>query len=80
MMDMFLREVAHVTQGPLKIIRFGSCGSIDENVPVGTLAVAQGSVMITRDFDAFSNSHSCSFYRISQPCPADDSLTQMVLA
>ena len=28
MMDMMVREVRAVTKGPLKIIRFGSCGSI----------------------------------------------------
>ncbi|KAJ3064948.1 hypothetical protein HDU99_004315, partial [Rhizoclosmatium hyalinum] len=55
MMDFFVREVRAVTEGPLDIIRFGSCGSISERAKVGTLAVAtDGAVCATRNYDHFT--------------------------
>jgi uridine phosphorylase len=33
--DMLLREVRAVTEGPLLVVRFGSCGGIGENTRPG---------------------------------------------
>ncbi|KAI9336293.1 nucleoside phosphorylase domain-containing protein [Obelidium mucronatum] len=53
MMDFFVREVRAVTEGPLEIIRFGSCGSISPEAKVGMVAVATGSACATRNYNHF---------------------------
>ncbi|CAG8545748.1 4313_t:CDS:2 [Acaulospora morrowiae] len=52
MMDFFVREVRAITDGPLIIIRFGSCGTIGKG-HVGEIVVPRGSFSITRNFDYF---------------------------
>ncbi|KAJ3410875.1 hypothetical protein HDV05_003130 [Chytridiales sp. JEL 0842] len=55
MMDFFVREVRAVVDGPIKIIRFGSCGSITSRAAVGQIAVAaEGSIMVSRNYDYFT--------------------------
>ncbi|RKO96978.1 purine and uridine phosphorylase, partial [Caulochytrium protostelioides] len=52
-MDMFVREVRATTSGPLRIVRFGSCGAVGQG-HCGQIAVAaHGAVMLTRHYDAF---------------------------
>ncbi|KAJ3131404.1 hypothetical protein HK101_004723, partial [Irineochytrium annulatum] len=54
MMDFFVREVRAVVEGPMAVIRFGSCGGIAERARVGDIAVVtEGSLMITRNYDHF---------------------------
>ena len=46
MMDFVVRETRAVVDGPMAIIRLGTCGLLDALTPVGTLVVAsQGSVL-----------------------------------
>ncbi|KAJ3131051.1 hypothetical protein HK100_006925, partial [Physocladia obscura] len=85
MMDFFVREVRAVTTGPLFIIRFGSCGSISLNAPVGSVAVVtEGAVAVTRNFDYFqTNSQSQTLfqpYNISGIAKPDFFLTNHLLA
>ena len=53
MMDFAVREIAQVTMGDLKIVRLGSCGSINPNIPIGTVAVAENSVLVQTDYESF---------------------------
>lgn len=49
-MDFLVREVRAVTEGPLRIIRLGSCAGLRSDLPVGTVAVAsQGSILIRQN-------------------------------
>lgn len=52
MMDMFIREVRATVDGPLIIIRFGSCGSVGKSA-VGQMVVPKGAFAVTRNFDYF---------------------------
>ncbi|KAI8618833.1 nucleoside phosphorylase domain-containing protein [Chytriomyces sp. MP71] len=80
MMDFFVREVRAVVEGPMQIIRFGSCGSISDAVKVGTMCVAdEGSVSVTRNFDYFTGSDAATPYLISQPVKADAELSNNLL-
>ena len=54
MMDMMVREVRQVVQGDLRIIRFGSCGSISEDLHVGSIAVADSSCFISNVLNTFT--------------------------
>ncbi|KAJ3304266.1 hypothetical protein HDV03_003003 [Kappamyces sp. JEL0829] len=55
--DMMMREVRAVTDGPLLVIRFGSCGAIGNGTP-GSIAVASdGAVMISKNYDYWQDSY-----------------------
>lgn len=51
MADFMVRECRAVVEGPMAILRFGTCGGLGESAP-GTIVVAEGSVLIRRDPDA----------------------------
>ncbi|RIA98333.1 nucleoside phosphorylase domain-containing protein, partial [Glomus cerebriforme] len=52
MMDFFIREVRQVVDGPLVIIRLGSCGSIG-HPNIGDVIVPSGSFSVTKNYDYF---------------------------
>ena len=83
MMDMFVREIRAITEGPLQIIRLGSCGGLDKNVKVGDAIVQTGAIIITRNWDYFESSLDTKQvsepYRISQPCFANQDLCNKVI-
>ncbi|KAJ2559444.1 hypothetical protein EV175_000337 [Coemansia sp. RSA 1933] len=54
MMDFFVREVRMVVQGPLTIIRLGSCGSICKAQP-GDAIVADGAFGISTNYAFYAN-------------------------
>lgn len=76
MMDLFVREARAVVEGPMVMIRFGTCGGIGDDAKPGTVIVAsQGSAYISRNPDAF---HSSSVteqapepYTLHKVVPAD---------
>ncbi|KAJ1723518.1 hypothetical protein LPJ53_002130 [Coemansia erecta] len=53
MMDFFVRETRLVVQGPLAIVRLGSCGSLGA-AGTGDLVVAESAFGIGRNFDYFT--------------------------
>ena len=79
MMDFMVREVRNVVQGPMAVVRFGTCGGLREDVAVGTVAVAsEGAVMVHRDYDAFMEGSGGGGYRVSGVCPADGELSALL--
>ncbi|KAI9320603.1 nucleoside phosphorylase domain-containing protein [Dichotomocladium elegans] len=54
MMDFFVRETRAVVAGTMAIIRFGSCGSLTEQAPPGSIVVPRGGYCIRRNLDYFS--------------------------
>lgn len=57
MMDFFVREARNVIDGPAVIVRFGTCGGLTPECPVGTIVVAsKGSGLINRNPDGFPSS------------------------
>ncbi|CAB4380938.1 purine and uridine phosphorylase [Rhizophagus irregularis] len=52
MMDFFIREVRQVVDGPLVIIRLGSCGSIS-HPNIGDVIVPSGAFSVTKNYDYF---------------------------
>lgn len=54
-MDFLVREVRAVTEGPLRIVRLGSCAGLRDDLPVGTVAVAShGSTFVAQNPDAWN--------------------------
>merc|ERR1719215_159995 len=88
MMDFFLREARSCVDGPMAVVRFGTCGVLQSSTKVGSISVSsEGSVVVQRNYDAFStedgklnsNGKKQEPYSISQPCPADKALTDGVI-
>lgn len=88
MMDMFVREVRHVLPNEtLTIIRLGSCGTMREEVPIGGLVIADGAVLIQRNYNHFldkapakTTSPKClgTSYQLSEACYPDAHVTDQL--
>jgi uridine phosphorylase len=63
MMDFFVREVRAVVDGPMAIIRFGTCGGLTDHSRAGIVVVAtEGSSYISRNYDFFPNANESTPY------------------
>lgn len=70
MMDFFVREIRAVVEGPMAIVRFGTCGGLTDYSRAGTIVVAtEGSSYISRNYDFFpsgnENIQPYFFYNVS---------------
>ncbi|GAA5831549.1 hypothetical protein JCM5353_000433 [Sporobolomyces roseus] len=77
MTDFFVREVRAVVEGELAIIRFGSCGSLDPTLKVGSLGVPEQALTISTNYNHFhspSKKEGMEPYLISTPIKADERL------
>ena len=73
MMDFAVRELRHVVDGDLVMVRLGSCGGLSPAaVPGAVVANTPGSVRIARNFDADFSDESDSNYVISRRRAAPD--------
>ncbi|KAJ1993604.1 hypothetical protein H4R33_000605 [Dimargaris cristalligena] len=77
MMDFFVREVRAVVQGPMAMIRLGSCGSTS-SAKVGDIIVPTEAIAVTRNFDFFTHAKGDSPYLVSEPVAADPKMTQLL--
>jgi uridine phosphorylase len=77
---MFIREARQIVRGKMTVIRFGSCGTIRPDVPVGSVVVQAESVLVSKCYDAFHSTtivpSSESLYSISEPVSSTDRLTR----
>lgn len=71
--DFIVREARLVVQGPMAIVRFGSCGIVDEEVKVGDIIVPESSIMVQQNF--FDDSGP---FLLSKPAYADKGLTELI--
>ena len=90
MMDFFVRESRAIVEGPMAMIRFGTCGGIATDSIRGKVAVAtDGSGFVMRNPDAFDNyyneSGTASPIRVSHDAyhfynvaPSDPELNDLV--
>lgn len=78
MMDFFVREIRAVVEGPMMIVRFGSCGSLVDGVGIGSLAVASEAVSCSRNVDHFLEGGSdLPPYNISKPVAGDKDFIEL---
>lgn len=81
-MDFVVRETRAVVNGPMAIIRFGTCGGLSDKVAPGSVVVSgKGSIMVRRNPDAFfaDNNGKLPYYDISRIMPASERLSQALL-
>ncbi|BGP42080.1 hypothetical protein JCM10450v2_006166 [Rhodotorula kratochvilovae] len=77
MVDFFVREVRAVVEGDLVILRFGSCGSLDPSLPVGSIGVPEQALQISTNYahwHAKDGGEKQPAYTFSPPIPADAAL------
>jgi len=88
MVDFVVRETRAVVDGPMAFVRFGTCGTPQKDVSVGTVAVSNSSVGVLRNYDAFDESFkgesgtakgkALGYYMLTRPLPADPELTHLI--
>ncbi|KAI8084911.1 nucleoside phosphorylase domain-containing protein [Halteromyces radiatus] len=83
MMDFLVRETRAVVDGDIAIIRFGSCGSLTERAPPGSVIVPKGGYCIRRNIDYFCDTPLHSGiqdmpYLISGTFAADPGMTELL--
>lgn len=88
-MDFFVRESRAIVDGPMAMVRYGTCGGLSLEAAEGKIAVAShGSGYVIRNPDAFAHlyghhnvddvhksNHSYIYFGVA---PADDELTNLV--
>ena len=79
MMDFVVRECRAVVDGPMIMVRLGTCGTLDTNIKVGSIVVAsEGSILIQRDPDAWSD-NTKQHYRFSNIVLPDVDLSNQLI-
>ncbi|KAF9986347.1 hypothetical protein BGZ75_001932 [Mortierella antarctica] len=81
MMDFFVRECRAVVDGPMLMIRLGSCGSLSD-ATVGDICVPSGSYLVQRNYDFFagdSDNASAKPYHLSKVFQADPEITKTLI-
>lgn len=82
MTDFTIRENLAIIDGDVVMLRLGTCGTPQENVPVGSIVINDSSVLVTRNPDAFRKSYPDSSkeppYRISKPVFSDKEIVEKV--
>ncbi|KAF9404655.1 hypothetical protein BGZ94_004020 [Podila epigama] len=81
MMDFFVRECRAVVDGPMVIIRFGSCGSLSD-AAVGDICVPSSSYLVQRNYDYFAvngSSAEAQPYHLSRAFEADPEITEILI-
>ncbi|ELR21379.1 uncharacterized protein ACA1_183130 [Acanthamoeba castellanii str. Neff] len=88
MIDFVVRECRAIVEGPMVIARFGTCGTPQTDIPIGSICVAsKGSICATRKYDAFLESaqkegarKALDYYALSTIFPADATLSELITA
>lgn len=75
MMDFAIREIRAITDGPLYVIRLGSCGTPRSDISIGTVVVANQSYGILTDYDAYHitdpSLSSLACFKLTKPLQPD---------
>lgn len=78
--DLMIREARHSVEGPIAMIRFGTCGVIEDSVPVGDIIIPKTSLLVQQnfDFDPIVDKDPSKAFFISKPCLADPGLHSLL--
>jgi len=79
MIDFLVRECRAVIDGTMVVIRYGTCGTPQPSIPIGSVVVTETSVLVRRNPDHFLNPQTPA-YEISLPVGADTALTDLLHA
>lgn len=83
-MDFTIRELRHVVDGPMAVIRFGTCGTPQESIDIGDICIANEGYMVLRNPDSFNprvpEDKRPEPYTITGSFPTDSELTELLKA
>lgn len=80
MIDFVVREIRHVVQGPLAMVRLGTCGVVHPDYEAGQLLVAtKGSTFIQTNRDEIIKGNVENAYSFSPPVKADIPLSSLMV-
>ena len=80
MMDFVVREIRHVVEGPMAVMRLGTCGVMNTKCTAGDIIVAtEGSVFIQTNYDKLVDGKADGAYTISKPIFPDMGLAKVIL-
>lgn len=71
--DFIIREARQVIEGPMAMIRFGSCGVLHEDLNVGDMIVPSTSIMVQQNF--FDDSGP---FLLSKPTAGDETILKLM--
>lgn len=81
-MDFTIREMRAVVDGPMVIVRLGTCGTPKEDISVGDICIATEGYMVLRNPDGFSRripeSTRPNKYVITEAIPSNEKLTHLL--
>lgn len=76
MAELMIVQARAVTEGPLYIVRFGTCGCLHADVPIGCYAIADKAYYLRQNYE-----HPSFPYKIAkEPIPFDKNLRELVHA
>lgn len=86
MVDILVREASYITEGPLAIVRLGTCALLDQELRPGSIVVANpGSLGCYTNYAYFdgtaveySRAQELKPYTITRPCAADPELSRLI--
>lgn len=79
MMDFAVREIRAVTDGPLFLIRLGSCGTPHDDIAIGTVVVAKESYNIQVNCTAYHDGNKMNLFTVSPTLAPDKDLHDKLL-
>jgi uridine phosphorylase len=80
MIDFVVREIRHVVEGPLAMIRLGTCGVIHPDYDAGQILVAtKGSTFIQTNHDQIIKGNMDKAYTITKPVKSDIPLSSQLV-
>lgn len=75
MAELMVVQTRAVTEGPLTILRFGTCGSLHADVPIGCFAVSDKAYFVRQDFEK----EGMPFELSKEAIPFDKDLFNLIL-
>lgn len=78
--DFLIREARQVVEGPMAMVRFGTCGVVDEEFVPGDIVVPKHTIFLQQnyDYDPKTDKPETQFY-ISKPCAADEKFYELMV-
>lgn len=72
-----MREGRQIVEGPMYIIRLGTCGTPDKEISIGSLVVSDKSICIQSNYDA--HDQNSLPYTFSKPVEGDTTIRSQVI-
>lgn len=78
--DFLIREARQVIEGPMAMLRFGTCGAVNPSIVPGDIIIPKDCILVQQnyDYDPKTEKPENQFY-ISKECPGDEKLHDLLV-